>query len=63
MSRKRGDERSGRHFCASCFKEMSAEEYFAGDFYCVDCAEKADRGEYPLASTPDIKRESDGEKK
>jgi hypothetical protein len=51
-SGKRPGERSGRHFCAACFKEITAEEYLTGDFYCLECAEKADRGEYPLASTP-----------
>jgi hypothetical protein len=49
---KRPGERTGRHFCASCFKELSAEEYLSGDFYCLECAEKADRGVFPLASTP-----------
>lgn len=31
-------------------KEVAAEEYFAGDFYCAECAARAE--EYPLATTP-----------
>jgi hypothetical protein len=52
VPRKRS-ERTGRHFCTSCLKELAAEEYFAGDFYCADCAAKSDH--YPLATTPEAK--------
>lgn len=43
-------ERTGKHYCANCLKELPAEEYFAGDFFCSDCAARAQS--YPLATTP-----------
>jgi hypothetical protein len=43
-------ERTGRHRCIHCLKEIPAEEYFAGDFVCLSCAERFEQ--YPLASTP-----------
>jgi len=49
------NERTGRHYCIVCLKEVPAEEYFRNDQICDVCAEK---DEYPLASTPDAKHES-----
>ncbi|MGA7615852.1 MAG: hypothetical protein WBX15_11810 [Thermoanaerobaculia bacterium] len=43
-------ERTGRHHCISCLQEVPGEEYFANDFLCNGCAEKA--GHFPLSSTP-----------
>jgi hypothetical protein len=46
-------ERTGRHFCSHCLKEISSDEYFRGDFYCQECAENDQA--FPLATTPDAK--------
>lgn len=43
-------ERTGRHYCAGCLREIPAEEFLSGDHYCRDCAASAD--DYPLATTP-----------
>jgi uncharacterized protein CbrC (UPF0167 family) len=43
-------ERTGRHLCILCLADISAQEYFEGDFVCRKCAEKMET--YPLASTP-----------
>jgi hypothetical protein len=43
-------ERSGKHLCIRCMKEVPAEEYFANDFFCDDCA--AQDESFPLGSTP-----------
>lgn len=48
-------ERTGKHYCAGCLKEISAEEYFGGDYYCAECAAKDSA--FPLASTPEAKRD------
>lgn len=53
IPRKR-PERTGKHLCAACLREVSAEEYFGGDFYCEACAEKLDA--HPFASTPAPRR-------
>ena len=42
-------ERTGKHKCVQCLREVPAEEYLANDFLCNECAAKE---EYPLASTP-----------
>jgi hypothetical protein len=42
-------ERTGKHVCVRCLREVDAEEYFRNDHLCDRCA--AD-GDYPLASTP-----------
>jgi len=47
---RRLSERTGRHYCIVCLKEVEAEEYFRNDQICDVCAEK---DEYPLASTPE----------
>jgi len=46
------NERTGRHYCIVCLKEVAAEEYFRNDHICDACAAK---DEYPFASTPDAK--------
>jgi hypothetical protein len=43
-------ERTGRHFCIHCLKQISATEYFEGDLVCRDCSVTMEN--YPLASTP-----------
>ena len=43
-------ERTGRHRCVSCLKEISPEEYLQGDFVCRECTSKLE--DFPLASTP-----------
>lgn len=43
-------ERTGRHVCICCLKEILPAEYFQGDFACRDCAARVET--YPLASTP-----------
>jgi hypothetical protein len=45
-------ELTGRHKCIGCLAEVEREEYFANDFMCVPCAEKAEH--YPLATTPSV---------
>jgi hypothetical protein len=52
---RRLPERTGRHFCAACLREITAGEYFGGDFYCEKCA--ANDSAFPLASTPEAKPE------
>ena len=48
-------ERTGKHRCTKCLGEISAEEYFRNDLICDVCAES---DEYPLKTTPEIKRDS-----
>ncbi len=43
-------ERTEKHRCVKCLTEIPAEEYFANDFVCDQCAAKE---EYPLQSTPE----------
>lgn len=43
-------ERTGRHLCVACLKEISLEEYLEGDFVCRECSSKMEK--FPLASTP-----------
>lgn len=43
-------ERTGRHKCVQCLKEIPVDEYLKNDFVCNDCASK---DEYPLKSTND----------
>ena len=50
------NERTGRHYCIICLKEVPAEEYFRNDHICDVCAEK---DEYPLASTPEAKKKDE----
>ena len=51
-SRRGLPERTGKHFCVACLKEVPAEQYFRNDHICDACAAK---DEYPLASTPEPK--------
>jgi hypothetical protein len=54
-------ERTGRHICSLCLRETPADEYFANDLACRECAGKAET--YPLATTPHgPKKNGDGEK-
>jgi hypothetical protein len=48
------NERTGKHYCIVCLREVRSEEYFRNDHICDPCAEK---DEYPLASTPDPRGE------
>lgn len=47
------NERTGRHLCVKCLRQIAAEEYFRNDHICDECASK---DEYPLASTPHEKK-------
>jgi hypothetical protein len=49
-------ERTGRHVCIRCLREVPADEYFRNDYLCDQCAES---DEYPLASTPDEKKKDE----
>jgi len=42
-------ERTEKHKCIRCLREIPAGEYFGNDFLCDVCAAK--EGEYPLQST------------
>lgn len=46
-------ERTGKHVCVRCLREVETEEYFRNDHLCDKCAAE---GDYPLASTPEPKR-------
>ena len=43
-------ERTGRHKCTICLRDIPVEELLRNDYVCDACAEK---DEYPLASTPE----------
>ncbi|HEX7677825.1 MAG TPA: hypothetical protein VF713_06860 [Thermoanaerobaculia bacterium] len=47
------NERTGKHVCVRCLREVESEEYFRNDHLCDGCAAE---GDYPLASTPAPKR-------
>jgi len=47
-------ERTGKHRCIRCLAETPADEYMRNDHLCDACA--AD-GDYPLASTPEPKKD------
>jgi hypothetical protein len=51
--RKNLSERTGKHLCVRCLREVEADQYFRNDHLCDTCAAE---GDYPLASTPDPKR-------
>jgi len=40
-------ERTGRHYCIRCLKEVSAEEYFRNDFVCEACGPEAQSSNVP----------------
>ncbi|MGZ7031556.1 MAG: hypothetical protein ACXVIJ_06235 [Thermoanaerobaculia bacterium] len=46
-------ERTGKHRCIVCLKDVAEEEYFRNDFLCDACVE---RDEFPLQSTPEQTR-------
>ncbi|HEX7420609.1 MAG TPA: hypothetical protein VF505_12030 [Thermoanaerobaculia bacterium] len=33
-------ERTGRHFCIQCLREVPADEYLRNDMLCDECVEK-----------------------
>ena len=39
-SRRTLKERTGKHYCIECLKEVPAEEYFGNDHVCDDCGRK-----------------------
>jgi hypothetical protein len=43
-------ERTEKHYCIKCLREIPAEEYLRNDFLCDKCVAVVE--EYPLASTP-----------
>ena len=47
------NERTGKHVCVRCLREVEADEYFRNDHLCDRCTGE---GDYPLASTPAPKR-------
>ncbi len=51
--RRTMNERTGKHVCVRCLREVEADEYFRSDHLCGRCAGE---GDYPLASTPAPKR-------
>lgn len=53
FARRNLNERTGKHVCVRCLREVETEEYLRNDHLCDKCA--AD-GDYPLASTPEPKR-------
>jgi rRNA maturation endonuclease Nob1 len=36
-------ERTGKHLCIECLKEVPAEDYFRNDHVCQECGEKKER--------------------
>lgn len=44
-------ERTGRHICIGCLKDIAADEFFRNDHMCDTCS-SGDRS-YPLASSPE----------
>jgi hypothetical protein len=53
LQRRNLSERTGKHVCVRCLREVEAEEYLRNDHLCDKCAAE---GDYPLASTPEPKR-------
>jgi len=43
-------ERTGRHFCTQCLREVSGEVFARYDHLCEECAAAVE--EFPNASTP-----------
>lgn len=48
-------ERTEKHYCIKCLREIPAEEYFRNDFVCDQCSEIVEK--YPLQSTPEGMRD------
>ena len=46
-------ERTGKHYCVRCLAEVGHDDYLANDHVCNQCAAS---DEYPLKSTPDVKK-------
>ena len=44
-------DRTGRHFCTLCLREIAVAEYLGNDFLCSTCATESEQ--FPLASTPE----------
>lgn len=44
-------ERTGRHICIGCLRDVTADEFFRNDHMCDRCV-NAD-SPYPLASSPE----------
>jgi rRNA maturation endonuclease Nob1 len=40
MPRKTPKERTGKHYCIECLKEVPADDYFRNDHICNECGEK-----------------------
>lgn len=36
-------ERTGKHYCIECLKEVPGEDYFRNDHLCNECAEKKEK--------------------
>ena len=36
-------ERTGKHYCIECLKEVPAEDYFRNDHVCNECGEKKEQ--------------------
>jgi hypothetical protein len=53
VPRRNLNERTGRHVCVRCLREVETEEYLRNDHLCDTCGAE---GDYPLASTPGPKR-------
>lgn len=39
------NERTEKHKCIKCLREVPSEEYFSNDFLCNECAEKDQKDE------------------
>jgi len=44
-------ERTGRHICVGCLRDVAADEFFRNDHMCDRCANGD--SSYPLASSPE----------
>jgi len=47
-------ERTGKHYCIQCLREVVWDEYLRNDMLCDLCAQQEDD---PLPSTPQEKKE------
>ena len=50
-------ERTGKHYCVKCLAPVRTEEYLRNDHICDACAAT---DEYPLASTPEPRKNDEG---
>lgn len=44
-------ERTGRHICIGCLRDIAADEFFRNDHMCDACS--SGDSSYPLASSPE----------